>query len=160
MPRYQSGQAVRVHLWRPFSYPKQWQLLARWCAMRKQFPAPQWADDVNHWLDSLKAAAYSPATLSTRRCQLTALSHALGGSPLDVDADELVDYFASRSWKPETRKSARNAVVSFFRWLQAESVMMIRATSCRASGGRRPIRGHARTASLSRRCSGRTMRSD
>lgn len=87
--------------------------------MRKQFPAPQWADDVNHWLDSLKAAAYSPATLSTRRCQLTALSHALGGSPLDVDADELIDYFASRSWKPETRKSARNAVVSFFRWLQA-----------------------------------------
>lgn len=87
--------------------------------MRKQFPAPQWADDVNHWLNSLKAAAYSPATLSTRRCQLTALSHALGGSPLDVDADELVDYFASRSWKPETRKSARNAVVSFFRWLQA-----------------------------------------
>ncbi|MFR4786658.1 MAG: tyrosine-type recombinase/integrase [Bifidobacterium adolescentis] len=87
--------------------------------MRKQFPAPQWADDINHWLDSLKAAAYSPATLATRRCQLTALSHALDGSPLDVDNDELVDYFASRSWKPETRKSARNAVVSFFRWLQA-----------------------------------------
>lgn len=80
-------------------------------------PAPLWADYVYQWLDSLKAGAYSDSTLATRRCQLTALSHALEGSPLDVGEDDLIGYFASRAWKPETRKSARNACVSFFRWL-------------------------------------------
>ena len=76
----------------------------------------EWRNAVNYEYDYEKLNITKEEETS---CQLTALSHALGGSPLDVDADELVDYFASRSWKPETRKSARNAVVSFFRWLQA-----------------------------------------
>lgn len=86
--------------------------------MRKTTPAPQWAEYISKWLESLKAGAYSPNTICTRRCQLTALSRELEGSPLDVDGDDLIDYFAAREWKPETRKSARNAVVSFFRWMQ------------------------------------------
>lgn len=81
-------------------------------------PAPGWRESVSKWLDSLKAATYSDGTLTTRRCQITQLSHELGGCPQDVEADDLVDYFAARSWKPETRKSARNACVSFFRWLK------------------------------------------
>lgn len=86
--------------------------------MRKTTPAPQWAEYISKWLDFLKAGSYSPNTICTRRCQLTALSRELEGSPLDVDGDDLIDYFAARDWKPETRKSARNAVVSFFRWMR------------------------------------------
>lgn len=85
----------------------------------KQYPAPGWRDYIAQWLDSLKAGAYAASTINTRRCQLTAISQALGGSPLDVEASDLVAYFAAREWKPETRKSARNACVSFFRWLKA-----------------------------------------
>ena len=83
---------------------------------------PLWAEYINGWLDSLKAAGYSTATLHTRRCQMTAMGNALGGSPLDVGGNGLVGYFASKEWKPETRRSARNATVSFFRWIRAHDL--------------------------------------
>lgn len=81
-------------------------------------PAPGWRDDISGFLGSLKAGARSKGTIATRRCQLTALSLALGGSPRDVEGDDLVDWFASHEWKPETRKGARNAVVGFYRWMK------------------------------------------
>ena len=71
------------------------------------------------WLDSLKAAGYSTNTLNTRRCQMSALSRALGGDPRDVEGDDLLAHFAGKEWKPETRKGAKNACVSYFRWLKA-----------------------------------------
>ncbi|AUD84394.1 Phage integrase [Bifidobacterium breve] len=83
----------------------------------KQYPAPGWRDYIAQWLDSLKAGAYAASTINTRRCQLTAISQALGGSPLDVEASDLVAYFAGREWKPETRKGARNACAGFFGWM-------------------------------------------
>lgn len=70
------------------------------------------------WLDSLKAASYSPNTLNTRRCQMSALSRALEGDPRDVEGDDLLAHFAGKEWKPETRKGAKNACVSYFRWLR------------------------------------------
>ncbi|MDU2646031.1 MAG: hypothetical protein E7C65_09450, partial [Bifidobacterium longum] len=65
------------------------------------------------WLDSLKAAGYSPNTLNTRRCQMSALSRALEGDPRDVEGDDLLAHFAGKEWKPETRKGAKNACVVF-----------------------------------------------
>lgn len=52
--------------------------------MHRSQATPLWAEYINGWLDSLKAAGYSTATLHTRRCQMTAMGNALGGSPLDV----------------------------------------------------------------------------
>ena len=49
------------------------------------------------WLDSLKAAGYSPNTLNTRRCQMSALSRALEGDPRDVEGDDLLAHFADGS---------------------------------------------------------------
>lgn len=51
------------------------------------------------WLDSLKAAGYSTNTLNTRRCQMSALSRALGGDPRDVEGDDLLAHFAGKEWK-------------------------------------------------------------
>ena len=48
------------------------------------------------WLDSLKAAGYSTNTLNTRRCQMSALSRALGGDPRDVEGDDLLAHFADQ----------------------------------------------------------------
>lgn len=90
--------------------------------MHRSQATPLWAEYINGWLDSLKAAGYSTATLHTRRCQMTTMGNALGGSPLDVGGNGLVGYFASKEWKPETRKSARNATVSFFRWIRAHDL--------------------------------------
>lgn len=85
--------------------------------MRKQEPAQGWAEEINQWLDTLRAAGYADGTLSTRKSQLSALSRALGGVPGDVEGDDLIAHFAAQKWKPETRKGARNACTSFFGWL-------------------------------------------
>lgn len=83
----------------------------------KQQPAPGWREYVDKWLASMKAAGYSAQTLKTRRYQIQALSIGLGGSPLETSTDDIIEWYADHDWKPETRKSSRNAAVSFFRWL-------------------------------------------
>lgn len=50
---------------------------------------------------------------------MSALSRALEGDPRDVEGDDLLAHFAAKDWKPETRKGAKNACVSYFRWLKA-----------------------------------------
>lgn len=50
---------------------------------------------------------------------MSALSRALEGDPRDVEGDDLLVHFAAKDWKPETRKGAKNACVSYFRWLKA-----------------------------------------
>lgn len=80
-------------------------------------PAPGWRDYIDKWLDVMKAAGYSPQTITTRSYQLMALSEAMGGSPLDTTGEDMVEWFADREWRPETRKGMRNAARSFFAWL-------------------------------------------
>ncbi|MCH9275932.1 tyrosine-type recombinase/integrase [Bifidobacterium amazonense] len=86
--------------------------------MATKQPAPQWRESIDKWLASLRAAGYSEQTLKTRRYQIQALSLGLGGSPLDVTVEDIVEWYADHDWKPETRKSSRNAAVSYFRWLK------------------------------------------
>lgn len=86
--------------------------------MATKQPAPGWRESIDKWLASLKAAGYSDQTIKTRRYQVQALSLGLGGSPLDVTVDDIVEWYADHDWKPETRKSSRNAAVSFFGWLK------------------------------------------
>lgn len=85
----------------------------------KKLAAPDWREDVDKWLDTLKAGARSSETIKTRKRQLVTLSNAIGVSPGEVTGEQLVSWFASRDWKPETRKGYRNAVHSFFSWMLA-----------------------------------------
>lgn len=66
--------------------------------MKKQYPSPFWAESIDLWLGSLKAAGYSPNTIGTRRCQMSALSRALEGDPRDVEGDDLLTHFAAKDW--------------------------------------------------------------
>ncbi|MCI1868623.1 tyrosine-type recombinase/integrase [Bifidobacterium crudilactis] len=89
--------------------------------MKKKMPSPQWRESISTWLETLIAANQSPETIRTRRHQMTTLSNELNGSPLDVDGETLLHWFAVHEWKPETRKGYRNAAVSYFGWMQASA---------------------------------------
>ena len=43
----------------------------------------------------------------------------VGGELTEDIVDGLLAHFAGKEWKPETRKGAKNACVSYFRWLKA-----------------------------------------
>lgn len=64
-----------------------------------------------------RAQGMSPHTI---RCRLVWLGYASRTVDLaTATADQLVDWMASRDdWSPETRKAARNALRSFYRWMQ------------------------------------------
>lgn len=86
--------------------------------MSKKINAPPvWREEITQYLDVLKAGGQSKGTLTTRRCQLSQMARDLQGVPADVSDDALVSWFARHEWKPETRKSYRNAVTGFFSWL-------------------------------------------
>lgn len=89
--------------------------------MKKTMPSPQWRESISRWLETLIAASLSPETIRTRRHQMTTLSNELNGSPLDVDGETLLHWFAVHEWKPETRKGYRNAAVSYFGWMQSST---------------------------------------
>ena len=77
----------------------------------KRVAPPQWREDIDRWLDSLRAAGYSDQTLRTRRYKMTQIAAGVGGSPLDVDGEALVSWMAAQNWKPESRKGYRNTAV-------------------------------------------------
>jgi site-specific recombinase XerD len=86
--------------------------------MSKKINAPPvWREEITQYLDVLKAGGQSKGTLTTRRCQLSQMARDLQGVPADVSDGALVSWFARHEWKPETRKSYRNAVTGFFSWL-------------------------------------------
>lgn len=80
---------------------------------------PGWREEITLYLDVLRAGGQSKGTLTTRRCQLSQMARDLDGTPAEVGDDTLVSWFARHEWKPETRKSYRNAVTGFFAWLHA-----------------------------------------
>jgi integrase len=63
-----------------------------------------------------QAAGTSPQTLRLRLHYLTRLSLAADRPLLELTADDLSCFLAHPSWAPETRRSARSAIRSFFRW--------------------------------------------
>lgn len=79
----------------------------------------RWVDLIEKWLRWLQAADCSPGTLRTRAHYLGHLSaaHRLR-LPECIDGDDLAVFIAHDGWKPETRKSARSSVCSFYGWLR------------------------------------------
>ena len=61
----------------------------------KRVAPPQWREDIDRWLEALKAAGYSDQTLRTRRYKMTQIAAGVGRSPLDVDGETLVSWMAA-----------------------------------------------------------------
>lgn len=87
-------------------------------SMKRTPPPASWADDINDWLESLKAAGLSEETIRCRRCKMTKAARDLAKTPQQVTGDDLVHWMASQNWKPESRKGYRNTVHGFFAWMR------------------------------------------
>lgn len=75
-----------------------------------------WDDELQHFTHYQRAAGQAVTTIKLRRYYLGRFSASAGPDPWAVTADELVAFVATPGWSPETRKSARTSVRSFYGW--------------------------------------------
>lgn len=75
----------------------------------------RWNDALNLYAISRRAGGLSPGTIRLHRHYLRQLA-GRHSSPWSVTTAQLLDALSVEHWKPETRKSARAAVRSFYRW--------------------------------------------
>ena len=105
--------------------------------MKRTPPPASWAEDINDWLESLKAAGLSDETVRCRRCKMTKAARDLAKTPLEVTAEDMVHWMAAQKWKPESRKGYRNTLSSFYGGCTPpDGVATIRAKNCRKSNDR------------------------
>lgn len=77
----------------------------------------RWLSPVADYLHWLAAGGRSAGTVRIRRYQLWALARAFPDRcPWSLDTGDLARYLARDGWEPETRKSARGAIVGFYKW--------------------------------------------
>lgn len=82
---------------------------------RKRYVMADWYTATVKWQQELRAAGRSPETIRT-------WTHYVNGwariceTPDAANREALVAYLARPGWEPETRKSARTALRSFYRW--------------------------------------------
>lgn len=81
-------------------------------------PAPiTWQSLIEEFLTWLRAVGRSPKTVELRGYQLRHIAREVGGHPNAVTEDDLLTFFALfPDWGPETRKTYRSAMCSFFEW--------------------------------------------
>lgn len=76
-----------------------------------------WERALSSYSLELRAANRSPGTIKLRTHYLRRLArHYAGRGPWQLTAEELVEWLAGPEWRAETRKSARAALVTFYRW--------------------------------------------
>lgn len=79
----------------------------------KPIPAG-WTGPVDRWCATMRAAGLRADTVALRRAHVAQVARALGGTPVDVDADQLVAWLGSRAWSRETRRAVRSSLRGFF----------------------------------------------
>lgn len=76
-----------------------------------------WLDALGAYRNSLTASGASPGTIRLYTYYVTRLAEeSRTRSPWRVTSQQLLDVLAVQHWAPETRRSARAAVRSFYRW--------------------------------------------
>lgn len=76
-----------------------------------------WTVELEAWALSLRAAGRPETTIGLRTYHLRRLAADAGpAGPYTVKHDEVVAWFASHAWKPETRRSMLSSVRGFYRW--------------------------------------------
>lgn len=85
--------------------------------MGRKYVPEQWQNEVNGWLESLKVANCTAKTIESRRYKISHLASLLGKCPYEVSESDLARLLSSVKWRPETLKSYRNTLNSFYTWL-------------------------------------------
>jgi integrase/recombinase XerC len=79
--------------------------------------AGAWGLAISGFVIHMQAAGLSAQTVRLRRHYLERVAEDLGtATPWDVTADRLTWWLSRPEWAPETRKSARASVTTFYRW--------------------------------------------
>lgn len=82
--------------------------------------AEQWGTAIEAWGKFLRSGSKPPTTLYLREYQMRRFaSDHPDSDPMRVTLDDLVDWLASFDWKPNTRRSYRSALRSFYNWARA-----------------------------------------
>jgi integrase/recombinase XerC len=99
----------------------------------------QWVAMIDAWSAWLLASGIRERTVELRRYQIGHLGAAhLNRSPWSLRSEDLVRWLAGQAWAPETRKSYRSALRSFYRW-----GVMAGHTRHDPAGGLPPVRTSA-----------------
>lgn len=75
-----------------------------------------WAVAIAEWLEWLHAGGMTFETRRLRSKQLRRFAALHNGDPFEVTLDDLVSYLANPDWSTTTKRSAKNAVSSFYKW--------------------------------------------
>lgn len=75
-----------------------------------------WGQATDQHLAWLTAAGRSAGTIRLRRHYLNLAARSLPRPPAATTTEDLVQWFATRDWSPETRRSARSAMTGFYAW--------------------------------------------
>lgn len=76
----------------------------------------EWAQPIAEYLSWQRAAGRSKDTLRTRYRYLTGLARSVQVGPWAVTTADMISFLGRDGWAPETRKSARGALRSFYSW--------------------------------------------
>lgn len=75
----------------------------------------RWIAAIEAYLAYMRAAGRSPGSVRVHRSYLMRARHC-APTPWEATTGDLVTFLGRPDWKPDTRKSARSAVVAFYRW--------------------------------------------
>ena len=79
---------------------------------------PAWAEALTGWLTHLRASAHQPGTIRTYRTWLVRVARTFAAPEL-VTAEDLALFLSADDWTPETKRSVRATLRSFYRWAHA-----------------------------------------
>lgn len=75
-----------------------------------------WVAWLKAWRSYLRAAGAPPTTINLRLNHIERAGRELGGHPRHVTTEQLLEWLASKDWQPNTRRSWRASLRSFYRW--------------------------------------------
>lgn len=86
---------------------------------------PHWTYHVTSWAREQRVSGLAPASIELWTRYLRDLSRAHPGDPWTITRSEIIIWLDSHTWVSATRRSARTAVVVFFRWAEDTGLILI-----------------------------------
>ncbi|WP_162933844.1 tyrosine-type recombinase/integrase [Actinomyces lilanjuaniae] len=81
-----------------------------------------WTEAIEAWTTAMRAAGRSPGTIRVYTNHMRRVQEAVPAGPAQATTADLRRVLAEGAWAPETRKSVRSAITSFYKWLADEGL--------------------------------------